>query len=309
MIYIIYGDQKYLVNRTIRKIEIDYKDIQKFNYSEDNIDDIISSLVSFSLLSDKKLVEIFEFKPLLFDDSDLKKDKRASKFLEILRNCDHIDVSLILYESNLVENEIYKLVKDSGKFIQNLSLTKNDWKLYANKKFEKAGVKITFDAIEELISRCENDLNRFEIEFNKLTSYSNDLNLSDIKLLVAEPLEENIFSMVNDLLDLKKDSCLERFRKLIYTNDAVRMISLLATNFKFYSQCYYLSVTENKSAPDIAKVLKCNSKRADISIKKIKKIGIKRINKAFENLFEIDYKIKNGYIDKNLAFELFINNF
>ena len=42
---------------------------------------------------------------------------------------------------------------------------------------------------------------------------------------------------------------------------------------------------------------------------KLKSIGINRINRALENLFDIDYKIKSGVIEKNIAFELFIDNF
>ena len=152
-------------------------------------------------------------------------------------------------------------------------------------------------------------MNRFDIEFNKVTSYSYDLKIEDIKMLVPEPLEENIFNMVNDLLDFKKDKCIEKYRKLLYSNDPVRMISLFATNFRFYSQCYFLNIIDKKNINEIAKILKCNPKRAEISIKKIKSIGINRINRALENLFDIDYKIKSGVIEKNIAFELFIDNF
>lgn len=309
MIYIIYGDQKFLVNRTLKKVEKGYNDIQKFNYLEDSYDDILKSISSFSLFSDKKMVEIFNFKPLLMSDTELKKDKKVEQIIDSIIKCDHIDIYLIIYEASLVNNELYEYVEKNGKFIQNLSLSKNDWKIYASKKFEKVGVKISPDALEELISRCENDLNRFDIEFNKVTSYSYDLKMEDIKMLVPEPLEENIFNMVNDLLDFKKDKCIEKYRKLLYSNDPVRMISLFATNFRFYSQCYFLNIIDKKNINEIAKILKCNPKRAEISIKKIKSIGINRINRALENLFDIDYKIKGGVIEKNIAFELFIDNF
>ena len=242
-------------------------------------------------------------------DNELKKDKKVEQIIDSIIKCDHIDIYLIIYEASLVNNQLYEYVEKNGKFIQNLSLSKNDWKIYASKKFEKVGVKISPDALEELISRCENDLNRFDIEFNKVTSYSYDLKIEDIKMLVPEPLEENIFNMVNDLLDFKKDKCIEKYRKLLYSNDPVRMISLFATNFRFYSQCYFLNIIDKKNINEVAKILKCNPKRADISIKKIKSIGINRINRALENLFDIDYKIKSGVIEKNIAFELFIDNF
>ena len=164
MVYIIYGDQKFLVNRTLKKVEKEYNDIQKFNYLEDSYDDILKSISSFSLFSDKKMVEILNFKPLLMNDNELKKDKKVEQIIDSIIKCDHIDIYLIIYEASLVNNELYEYVEKNGKFIQNLSLSKNDWKIYASKKFEKVGVKISPDALEELISRCENDLNRFDIE-------------------------------------------------------------------------------------------------------------------------------------------------
>ncbi len=310
MFYIVFGEQEFLVNRTIKKIEKKYNEIEYFDFKEDDLNSIIKSISSYSLFEQKKLIEIKNFDLLLKNDEELEKNKKNSEFISYLFNSSDNDIILILLNKKISHNKIYKKVYENGEIYENLQLSDDDWRKYIKQRFNKENIEIAEDAIEELIVRVEKDLTKFENEFNKLINYSNKINLNDIKILVSEPLEENSFLVLNYLINDNKIMALKKYNNLLKQNyETVVLISSIVTQLVFYQQVYYLNNFEKKSNLEIAKILKSNDKRVYVTLKNLKKIGIDRIYNSCNLLYEIDSKIKSGLLNKNTAFELFLLNF
>lgn len=310
MFYIVFGEQEFLVNRTIKKIEKKYNEIEYFDFKEDDLNSIIKSISSYSLFEQKKLIEIKNFDLLLKSDEELEKNKKSSEFISYLFNSSDNDIILIVLNKKISHNKIYKKIYENGEIYENLQLSDDDWRKYIKQRFNKENIEIAEDAIEELIVRVEKDLTKFENEFNKLINYSNKINLNDIKILVSEPLEENSFLVLNYLINDNKIMALKKYNNLLKQNyETVVLISSIVTQLVFYQQVYYLNNFERKSNLEIAKILKSNDKRVYVTLKNLKKIGIDRIYNSCNLLYEIDSKIKSGLLNKNTAFELFILNF
>lgn len=310
MFYIVFGEQEFLVNRTIKKIEKKYNEIEYFDFKEDDLNSIIKSISSYSLFEQKKLIEIKNFDLLLKSDEELEKNKKSSEFISYLFNSSDNDIILIVLNKKISHNKIYKKIYENGEIYENLQLSDDDWRKYIKQRFNKENIEIAEDAIEELIVRVEKDLTKFENEFNKLINYSNKINLNDIKILVSEPLEENSFLVLNYLINDNKIMALKKYNNLLKQNyETVVLISSIVTQLVFYQQVYYLNNFEKKSNLEIAKILKSNDKRVYVTLKNLKKIGIDRIYNSCNLLYEIDSKIKSGLLNKNTAFELFLLNF
>lgn len=310
MFYIVFGEQEFLVNRTIKKIEKKYNEIEYFDFKEDDLNSIIKSISSYSLFEQKKLIELKNFDLLLKTDEELEKNKKSSELISYLFNCNDNDIILIVLNKKISHNKIYKKVYENGEIYENLQLSDDDWRKYIKQRFNKENIDITEDAIEELIVRVSKDLTKFENEFNKLINYSNKIKLNDIKILVSEPLEENSFLVLNYLMNNNKIMALKKYNNLLKQNyETVVLISSIVTQLVFYQQVYYLSNIEKKSNLEIAKTLKSNDKRVYVTLKNLKKIGIDRIYNSCNLLYEIDSKIKSGLLNKNTAFELFLLNF
>lgn len=310
MFYIVFGEQEFLVNRTIKKIEKKYNEIEYFDFKEDDLNSIIKSISSYSLFEQKKLIEIKNFDLLLKSDEELEKNKKSSEFISYLFNSSDNDIILIVLNKKISHNKIYKKIYENGEIYENLQLSDDDWRKYIKQRFNKENIEIAEDAIEELIVRVEKDLTKFENEFNKLINYSNKINLNDIKILVSEPLEENSFLVLNYLINDNKIMALKKYNNLLKQNyETVVLISSIVTQLVFYQQVYYLNNFEKKSNLEIAKILKSNDKRVYVTLKNLKKIGIDRIHNSCNLLYEIDSKIKSGLLNKNTAFELFLLNF
>ena len=82
---------------------------------------------------------------------------------------------------------------------------------------------------------------------------------------------------------------------------------MLANQFRLFNQVTYLA-RNNRSNDEIAKELKMNPKRVEIFKRKMFYLSNKRVNEVLEQLFQLDYKIKSGLVDRFYAFELFLIN-
>lgn len=308
MLFIIYGNQNFLINRTLNKLKRNYSQTEVFEYKSDINSQIIFSISSYSLFTQKKLIIIKNSEFLLNNDEEIISIITKDLFDILTNNEIENDIALLLHSSKISKNSIVDYALKNGKIIENLELTESDWIKYANTKFEKANIKITQDAINELISRSEHNLDKFENEFNKLILYKDNLKIDDIKLLVTEPLEENSFQVLNYLMNNNKTLAIKKYRKLVKENyETIVLISSIATQLKFYKQVFYLkNIYSNE---EISKILKTNEKRIFVTNKNLNKIGIDKINKSLENLFLLDKQIKSGNLNKILAFEMFLINF
>ena len=279
MFYIVFGEQEFLVNRTIKKIEKKYNEIEYFDFKEDDLNSIIKSISSYSLFEQKKLIEIKNFDLLLKSDEELEKNKKSSEFISYLFNSSDNDIILIVLNKKISHNKIYKKIYENGEIYENLQLSDDDWRKYIKQRFNKENIEIAEDAIEELIVRVEKDLTKFENEFNKLINYSNKINLNDIKILVSEPLEENSFLVLNYLINDNKIMALKKYNNLLKQNyETVVLISSIVTQLVFYQQVYYLNNFEKKSNLEIAKILKSNDKRVYVTLKNLKKMELSNIH-------------------------------
>ncbi len=85
------------------------------------------------------------------------------------------------------------------------------------------------------------------------------------------------------------------------------MISVLASQFRFYNQVKTLLVS-GLSEDQIKDQLKAHPYRVKLSVRAVSSITCDQLLRVLAMLADVDQKIKNGFIDKQLGFELFLVN-
>lgn len=292
-----------------RLIEVNDFNVNNYNYLEDNVEDILFEISSLPLGIDRKAVVIDNATFL----SDASQKENINKFIENTPlNDENIDVIFILRSDKIDEkNELFKNVKEHGQILNFMNLTKEEWPAFIKKYFGDRGVKIEPKAILELEDRVEDDLTRFINEANKLILYSNDLTLSDIILMVSKPIEDDVFQLSNALFRKDNATALEIYRglKLLGSKATDSLIPMLASQFRFINQVRYLSKKQYDNT-EIMNILKLKSPyRVKIALDNARRLPYNSIQHALNDLYNLDYQIKSGQIDKNYGFELFLINF
>ena len=312
MVYILFGEQYPLIKNELKKIlkdrlgEVDEFNVINFDMAEASEEEIIDE---FSILPLG-----YERKAIIIDNASFLaggNKSRMEKFAKALVDDDSIDIIFIAREDVIDEkSEIFKFANEHGSVLHLNNISKEDWPRYVRKYFAKRNVKIDDKAIEELLARVGNDLNRFINEADKLCLYKDEISLMDVTLMVNKPLDDNVFNLINALFKKDNALALDIFRdmKLLGSKNTDPIIPMLATQFRFINEASFL-YNKGFDFREIAKELDVKEYRVKKALENVRRLPKGTISHALDSLYYLDYRIKNGLIDRYYGIELFLINF
>ena len=312
MIYLVYGDQEMLVNKMIDKISKDNLGIvDDFNYvvldaiksSVSEVDDEINSL---PFTSDKKVVAILNCYFLTTNNTECTYD--SDHLLKYIENeTEGIDLVVSVVSNKLDEKRvIVKKIKSVAKVIEVNSLNKKELPKVVKQMFTQRKAEITDSALEELLSRLDNDMYQISNEVDKLTTYSNKIHLEDIKALTPKKMEDNIFDMIDAMFKKKPNKAFAIYQDLKNLgNEAVGIVSIIASQVRFLYQILVLS-NKGYSESNIANELSVHPFRVKMGLEKVRNYSEYELEDFLNRLSSLDIQIKTGDIDRFVGLELFI---
>ena len=321
MIYFIYGHQLPVIKKTLKNliktclngIEQDDFNVQKLSARLVPIQEIVFDAMSLPLGSDKKVLVVTE--PYFLSNEKEKvsfdKEQDFDSLIKYLHNPSTATDLIFFLETREIntKNEVYKVLKEKAKIMPQDVLTEEMLKNMGMGIFVRKGATITQDALDEFVVRCGDDVSYFTSEATKLSLYKNEINVDDVRLMVSARLEDNAFNMCEALIQGKISKALKIYYDLrINKEEPVRLISLLASQFRFLTQVSYL-LSKNMTFDAIASELKCHPFRVKKSSQSLVMISQKALRNILDELYKEDFAIKSGEKDPYLTFELFLINF
>ncbi len=320
MIYLIYGPQEVtLKNRLDKILKENFDFLDDFNLIKMDAFEVVAQDIAYEADSqalgyDKKAVVVRNPYFLGNGKEKVKFDKEQN--LDILQNYINnpnpsTDLFFIFVGEKLNErSNLVKAIQTHGTIVEIKNIEEKDWTRYIRTYFEKRNVQIDIDACSELAKRVEFDITRFVNEAEKLTLYSSHITIKDIELLVARPLDDNAFAIFDNLIHGNNKQAIKVYRDLLVeAEEPVRLISLLANQFRFLSEVLYLQRNDN-NIKEIAKELGVNEYRVKINASYRPYISYKQSVVTLNDLYKLDYAIKSGEApDRFYAFEMFLLNF
>ena len=321
MIYFIYGHQLPVIKKTLKNliktclngIEQDDFNVQKLSARLVPIQEIVFDAMSLPLGSEKKVLVVTE--PYFLSNEKEKvsfdKEQDFDSLIKYLHNPSTATDLIFFLETREIntKNEVYKVLKEKAKIMPQDVLTEEMLKNMGMGIFVRKGATITQDALDELVVRCGDDVSKFTSEATKLSLYKNEINIDDVRLMVSARLEDNAFNMCEALIQGKISKALKIYYDLrINKEEPVRLISLLASQFRFLTQVSYL-LSKNMTFDAIASELKCHPFRVKKSSQSLVMISQKALRNILDELYKEDFAIKSGEKDPYLSFELFLINF
>lgn len=320
MVYLVYGEQFPLVSKRVKKlINSILKDgIDEFNYIRINAKETLVQDIAYECslvpFMGNKVIRIDN--PYFLDSSkervSIEKEQDYQELIKYINNPNElVDVIFVLENKNVnKKNEIYKLIEKKGKVIFEEGLSLDTLSQTGRIYFLKKGVDIKEEALNLLLERTGNNVSLFIQEAEKLSLYSKEINVDDVKALVPIPLEQNAFSICDNLISGQTTSALKIYRDMLtLKEEPVRLIALLASQFRLYCQISYLYTIEKNNQEDIAALLKIHPYRVKLMCRNLIKITYYQLLNVIDSLFNLDLKIKSMEIEPSLGLELFIINF
>ena len=314
MNYIIHGEEAYLLKKNKKEIIAqwisDENEMSVVEYDAANKDFSIAHVVE-----DAQTIPFFtEYKVIVINNPTFLSatgsiNEKDNNLLSSYLNDSNSSTIIIFYLENIKldsRKKIVKTLKKSARDIKCDKLDASQFNAYLNDKIKTMEIKIDKNAYQELLSRLNNDLTILNNELNKLQLYEKHITLKDVEDLVSRPLEDKAYELVNAIVgkNLKKtfkiyqDLCVNKVNQIM-------LITIIGRQFRMMYTVKQLTLDGN-SEQSIATKIKVHPYPVKLAKQASMYIEFDDLLALLNECAKLDQKIKNGTIDKDLGFELFL---
>ncbi len=321
MIYVITSDDSTLLKKEVLKqVKDKLKEVTDFNLISFDmynhlIQDAIDCCTFSNLISQQKAVICYNCY-FLTDQSKPSSSYSKGMDYESLKaylkdqnpDCDLYLTSIGNLASE-TSNVLVKLLKSNAKFEVVNKKDSNQLSEDGLAYVTQSGKNIQKDALLELIRRTSLDYTMLINCLDKLMLYTSDIKLEDVELLVANKLEDEFFTIVNNLFKFAIKDALKSYRDLISKgNYPLVLFSQFASQFEFLyevSKMIELGYQDNQ----IATTLKCKPGKIYYSKKSLGNFKSEDVLKMMADLNQLEIDMKYNNDNPNYVIEIFILNF
>lgn len=317
-VYCLYGKETYLLQETVQRIrqavvDEETKDfnLSVFDLEEDALDLAVEDAETFPFMGERRLVVA---KNPTFLTAEKKKDKPEHNLEALEAYISQpapysVFVLLAPYEKLDERKKLTKLLKKHADMVEAKELNGPETADFIKGLAKSEGKQIDSGAAEELVILCNASLSAIAQEVKKLSTYIGDRDeilLDDVRKLVARGLEQNIFELINKVVNRRRTEALQIFYDLLKQNEEpIKMMALIANQFRLILQTKYFS-QQGYGQKQIASNLKVHPFRIKLAIDQARLFSETELKSIMEQLAVMDYEIKTGKKDKQLLLELFL---
>ena len=311
MIYLLYGSEKFLIDKEIKNIieqnNIDTININSYDLNFHTLNTVIDDCQTISLFSEKKAIIVYNSYIFTAKKNSIEQDQTIFEYYLNNINPDTILI-LVLYEDKLDERK--KILKNLRKIgvVKNFDSNTN---INILVKDMFSDYQISNNSINLLIDRIGKNLAILEQEVSKIKTYKdNDLNItdSDIIMLTHKSFDIDIFALIEAIVSKNKKTALNIYNEMLkYNEEPIKIIVMLANQFRIIYQAkemYKKGYTES----DIASTLGIHPYRIKLALNKAREYSSENLLSYLKKLSDLDIGIKTGNINKEIGLELFIIN-
>ena len=332
-VYLFYGEEDYLIDYTLRFVKDTFiqESFEPLNYlvmegKDIDFDKILNACETLPFMSEKKVVIIKDL-PLFnskkdgsnnSEEWDLPPSKNPlTNYIRELE--DYLCLIFVEKHNNIRKsNALYKAIDKKGDIVEFSKLRGKDLDGWIQNSFKNHNKKISKTDINYFIQQSSYfDSNRskslydLENEIVKISNYlsnEEEVTKESIDMLVAKPLEMNVFNLLNSISQKNGDNAIRLFNEMYMSNEPVlfilHMIVRQLRNMLNYKVLRLKGYTEgdafNKMSLSRYEYQKVSNQSNNFTIP--------QLERAMLYCLETDKKIKSSPIEDSLALEILITN-
>ena len=307
-IFLIYGDEDYLINKNLNDIlkKLNSSDnISKYNLDTDTIESVLIDASTVSMFDDAKII-ICDNSNFLTSEGSLENE---TNFLRYLDNpFKDVTIIFIVRKEKLDERKkVVKALKKVSNVIKCNKIEKYDLNSYVSDYIKDHGYKIDNKLIPIINKKCLNNLSIITNELDKLFIYKDkDKNITkeDINSVITSNIDDNIFDLTNMIVNGEKSKLISTYRNLVKMGeDPIKLMVMLSNQYRLILEVK-LMVNNGYKEDEIISKLKEHPFR--VSLARNSLVSIEEATNKLEQLSDLNYNIVTGKIDSNFGFEMFL---
>lgn len=312
MLLTIYGPDTFrsqqklneLKDQFIKKVDKSAYNIITVDAKENDLQKIKSEMLSSGFLTQKKMVII---KNTFQQNQEFQK-----KLCELIKKNKEQDNAIIFYEEtdiSTTKNELAKYLLKQ-KFVYPYKLLEiNDLEKWTDREIKLRGGKIEKNALSLLIETVGSDTWQLNSEIDKLIGYREGkiITVQDIESLVKGKIDENIFKLTDAIGGKNKKQAIILFNNLLKGSfEPTRIFSMVARQFKIIMEIKDLEQKGARDYRDIAKKINEHPFAVQKALAQSRAFTSEELKKTYNQLLEIDGKVKTSQADLETLINLFM---
>jgi len=307
MLILLYGEDTFRSREKLNEIIQEYQakhqtGLNLMRFAENNLEfnKIREKIEAVSMFDEKKLIileNVFknnDFQDNFFKYANKNKLKNNQDIIVVLYSGEKLPITALKRKVSMLEE---------FKPLEGMDL--NNW---LKKGINKNEAEIDPEAINKLIAYVGNDLWQMSNEINKLVSYKAGqiINTQDVELMIKSKMDLNIFKTLDALAQKDKKTALRLLHEHLEKGE--NEIYLLSMFIYQIRSLLKLKDLMDKGAPfyNLAKISKLHPFVVKKSSEQLRNFTLDQLKKIYQQLLEIDLKIKSGRIDGTTALDLLI---
>ena len=305
--YLIYGVDKYLIDKEIDKIikknKIDNNSIIRYSLNEDSIDNILEDANTFNLFSDTKLIIVNDAN--IFTSSN---DILTDKIINYLNNYNDKSYLVFTLLSDKIDNrkKITKVMSDKGNVID---LNKKDVDTnYIISYLKENGYQINMSDARMILNKVGNNLFSINNELDKLMLFKLEdkvIDKNSIDLLINENIDSSLFALVDSITNKDKNKMLKLYHECLLESVPIMIINMLANKYILLYQVKRL-ISDGYSDDKIAKELEVHPYPVKLARNMCYSYSVKEILDIILKLANLDKDIKLGNVNGEVGLEFLL---
>lgn len=307
MNYLLIGEESYLLRKKLKQLIINTKadDLNVVHYDAQKSDmkDVILDCNTLPFFSDTRVVVLDNCAFLSTSNQSVD----DTTLLDYLNHACPTTFFILVYEGK-VDNrkKLVKTLKSICQVFEFKMLDEFERNQIVLQELKQRNINIHEDAYTLLLQRIGFDLYRIYQEITKLEIYGETINLETMESLIHRESDDDVFILSQALFDRNMQKCFRCIQDLkVNQVEVIALIGMLASQYRFLSQVKSLDLLGTPSA-SIAQELQVHPYRVKVSLPIIDRFTIEDIFKILNDLSILDSTIKQGKIEKNIAFETFV---
>ncbi|MFC1496127.1 DNA polymerase III subunit delta [Candidatus Margulisiibacteriota bacterium] len=290
MIYLLLGDEKFLIDEEVKRLKGKYKDLSLERFDEIPQKELAESLNTPALFAPFRLILAYRVDFAADEDVLYKSIEKLDAGNELV---------LVSPKNLNKRKKIYKLIESIGEVKEFKSFT--DWEInqvaaWVVGRVGEAAKKISLAAAQLLVEISGKNLLTLSLEIEKLIAYGGDkitIREADI-LKLASKKEMHVFSFTDALKEKKIKLALALQEKIVKNKEpVVPLIALLASQFKVLLLVKLLSQQGLRGA-EIARRLGASPYYIKKCLNQAAKYSHNQLRAVMFYLYQADLRLKRG---------------
>lgn len=315
-VYLLHGTEEYFIenikNTLIKRLEEDISnDYSIYDLAELPIEEVITDAETYPFFTNHKLIIAYHPVFLQARPTKLPFEHQVGALEKYLEN--PVDYTTLLfiapYEKIDQRKRIVKAFKKHAQVVSCEPIKDYELSKWINQLAKQFHITIDLDAYEVFEAAISNNLFLLHSELEKIQMYVGEnghVSRDIAEKLVASTSNRSALMLVDAVLEKDLQKSIEIFKELLKMNEEpIALIALLAFQFRTILRVKLLR-EKGYSEQQMQRQLGVHPFVVKLATKREKKLPLKTLELIMKRLADTDAVIKQGVMDKELAFELLL---